>query len=256
LKKSRLPLYITLSIISFFYLPLVIMSVNSFNDTRYGGQWHGFTLKWYGMIFNDAKLWDNLFNSLIIAASSTCASIFLGTLSAYALYRYSGRLQQLHNLLLYTPLVFPDILMGISLLIFFVSMKIQLGLMTIFLAHTTFCISYVAMVVLSRLQDFDYTLIEAAMDLGASWPRAILRVMVPYLMPGIVAGGLMAFTLSIDDFVVSFFVTGPGSATLPIYIYSMMKHGTPTIINALSVIMIVITFLIIIATKKLLEVKN
>jgi spermidine/putrescine transport system permease protein len=165
-------------------------------------------------------------------------------------------LQQLHNLLLYTPLVFPDILMGISLLIFFVSMKIQLGLMTIFLAHTTFCISYVAMVVLSRLQDFDYTLIEAAMDLGASWPRAILRVMVPYLMPGIVAGGLMAFTLSIDDFVVSFFVTGPGSATLPIYIYSMMKHGTPTIINALSVIMIVITFLIIIATKKLLEVKN
>ncbi len=165
-------------------------------------------------------------------------------------------MQIAHNMLIYLPLVIPDILMGISLLLFFVSLKTGLGLFTIFLAHVTFSMSYVAMVVLGRFQDFDYSILEAALDLGATWSTAVRRVLLPFLMPGIAAGGLLAFTLSMDDFVITFFVSGPDSTTLPLYIYSMMRHGSPSVINALSVIMIAFTFVIIFVSKKLLEVRE
>ncbi len=146
--------------------------------------------------------------------------------------------------------------MGISLLLFFVALKVKLGLLTIYIAHVTFCISYVSMVVLGRLQDFDYNVIEAAYDLGASSFQVARKIIIPMLTPGIMAGGLLAFTLSIDDFVITFFVSGPGSATLPIYLYSLMKHGSPTVINALSVIFIFVTFLIVFLSKKITEGKN
>jgi spermidine/putrescine transport system permease protein len=141
--------------------------------------------------------------------------------------------------------------MGISLLLFFAALKLELGLFTIFLAHVTFCISYVAMVVLGRLQDFDYAIVEAAQDLGAGWWTTLWRVLLPLLMPGIVAGGLLAFTLSIDDFVITFFVAGPGSTTLPIRIYSMIKHGSPPLINALSSILLLVTFLAVFFSQRL-----
>jgi spermidine/putrescine transport system permease protein len=147
-----------------------------------------------------------------------------------------------HYSLIYTPLVVPEILMGISLLLFFVALGVDLGLGTIFLAHVTFCISYVAMVVLARLQDFDFSVMEAARDLGADSWTATRRVLLPLLAPGIAAGSLLAFTLSIDDFVVSFFVAGPGATTLPIRIYSMIKHGSPPLINALSSLLLLVTF--------------
>jgi spermidine/putrescine transport system permease protein len=153
-------------------------------------------------------------------------------------------------------LVVPEILMGISLLLFFAALGLQLGLFTIFLAHVTFCISYVTMVVLGRLQDFDYAIIEAAQDLGAGWWTTLWRVLVPLLMPGIMAGGLLAFTLSIDDFVITFFVAGPGSTTLPIRIYSMVKHGSPPLINALSAILLLVTFLAVWLSQKLTEEKS
>ena len=146
--------------------------------------------------------------------------------------------------------------MGISLLLFFVSLKVGLGLFTIFLAHVTFSMSYVAMVVLGRFQDFDYSIMEAALDLGATWWTAVRKIMIPYLMPGIAAGGLLAFTLSLDDFVITFFVSGPDSTTLPLYIYSMMRHGSPSVINALSVLMVAFTFVIVFISKKLLEAKE
>jgi len=145
----------------------------------------------------------------------------------------------------------PDILIGISLLLFFVAIRMPLGLFTIFIAHTTFCVSYVAMVVLARLQDFDFSVIEAAQDLGANWRTIVLRVILPQLAPGILAGGMLAFTLSIDDFVITFFVAGPGSTTLPVQIYSMIKHGSPPMINALSTILLCITFVIVAASRKL-----
>ena len=179
-----------------------------------------------------------------------------GTIAAFALYKYKTKLQIGHNILIYFPLVIPDILMGISLLLFFVSLKIGLGLFTIFLAHVTFSMSYVAMVVLGRFQDFDYSIMEAALDLGATWWTAVRKIMIPYLMPGIAAGGLLAFTLSLDDFVITFFVSGPDSTTLPLYIYSMMRHGSPSVINALSVLMVAFTFIVVFISKKLLEAKE
>jgi spermidine/putrescine transport system permease protein len=140
-----------------------------------------------------------------------------------------------------------------SLLLFFIAINLRLGLLTIFIAHVTFCISYVTLVILGRFQDFDHTIIEAARDLGAGWPTIALKVLIPFLLPGIIAGGLLAFTLSIDDFIITFFVTGSGSVTLPVYIYSMIKHGTPSIINALSVLFIIVTVVVVLISQKLLN---
>lgn len=255
MNRSRTPFYIVMGIIVFLYVPLLIVIINSFNMSRFGGEWGGFTLKWYGKLFNDRDVWHALSNSLIVALSTTFTSMVLGTVAAIALYRFRTFLQSVNNVFIYMPLVVPDILIGISLLLFFVALKVHLGLFTIYLAHVTFCISYVAMVVMGRLQDFNYSVMEAAMDLGASWFTAVRRIMIPILAPGIFAGGLLAFTLSIDDFVITFFVTGPGAATLPLYIYSMMKHGSPMVINALTGIFLTFTFIIIIISKKLLEEK-
>lgn len=256
MKKSRFPLYITIAILVFFYLPIIIVFYQSFNASRFGGEWKGFTFNWYYKLFSDRNIWHALTNTLIIASSSTFVSLVIGTIAAFALYKYKTKLQIGHNILIYFPLVVPDILMGISLLLFFVSLKIGLGLFTIFLAHVTFSMSYVAMVVLGRFQDFDYSIMEAALDLGATWWTAVRKIMIPYLMPGIAAGGLLAFTLSLDDFVITFFVSGPDSTTLPLYIYSMMRHGSPSVINALSVLMVAFTFIIVFISKKLLEAKE
>jgi len=138
-------------------------------------------------------------------------------------------------------------------LLFFVAIGLPLGLFTIFLAHVTFCISYVAMVVLGRLQNFDFSVVEAALDLGADLPTVAWRILIPLLSPGIISGALLAFTLSIDDFVISFFVAGPGSTTLPIRIYSMIKHGSPPLINALSSILLVVTFLAVLISQNFME---
>ncbi len=253
MRRSRFPIVVLIGVLVFFYLPIVVLVLNSFNEARFGGHWGGLTLKWYGQLFRHNDIWRALKNTLIIAVAATWVSMVLGTSAALALHRYRSKLQQAHYGLIYTPLVFPDILMGMSLLLFFIALKIELGLFTIFLAHVTFCISYVAMVVLSRLQDFDEQLIEAARDLGANAWQAARRVMLPLLAPGIIAGGLLAFTLSIDDFVISFFVAGAGSTTLPIRIYSMIKHGTPAVINALSTILLVFTFAVIVVSQKLME---
>jgi spermidine/putrescine transport system permease protein len=176
----------------------------------------------------------------------------LGTSAAFALHRYGTRLQRLHYTLVYTPLVVPDILMGMSLLLFFVAAGAGLGLCTIVLAHVTFCVSYVAMVILARLQDFDFSVIEAAQDLGAGWWTATRRVLLPLLAPGIAAGALLAFTLSVDDFVITFFVAGPGSTTLPIHIYSMIKHSKHMpMINALSSVLLAATFVMVWGSQRL-----
>lgn len=257
MKHSRLPLFTTVFILVFFYLPIFILVLNSFNATRFGSQWGGFTLDWYIRLFNDRPIWLALRNTLIIAVSSTLASMILGTLAAFALHRYRSRLQRFHYTMVYTPLVVPDILMGMSLLLFFVAAGLSLGLLTIFIAHTTFCISYVAMVVLARLQDFDFSVIEASQDLGAGWWDTMWRVLLPMLAPGIAAGGLLAFTLSIDDFVITFFVAGPGSTTLPLRIYSMIKHSRQMpIINALSTLLLVVTFLAVWSSQRLTKEKS
>ncbi len=261
MRKSRFPLLVTVLVLLFLYAPIVVLIVFSFNDSRYPGAWNGFTLKWYAELFSQGsreakEIWRATGNTLIVATSATVISVVVGTISAWVLYRYASRLQRLHKVLVYAPLVVPDILIGISLLMLFVNANVNLGLGTIIVAHTTFCISYVALVVLGRLQDFDPTLIDAAKDLGAGPFDVLWRILIPLLGPGIAAGGLLAFTLSVDDFVITFFTAGPGSTTLPIQVYSMMRHGSPTLINALSVILVAVTFTVVITAQKLLQKSN
>jgi spermidine/putrescine transport system permease protein len=253
MKRSRFPFCVCLAALVFLYLPIVVLVVNSFNASRFGGVWGGFSLKWYRLLFTQADVWLALRNSLLISATASVAAMALGTLAAFALHRYRTRLQAVHYTLVYTPLVMPDVLMGIGLLLFFAALRVPLGLGTIFLAHVTFCVSYVAMVVLARLQDFDFSLVEAAQDLGAGPWTIARRVLLPLLAPGILAGGLLAFSLSIDDFVITFFVSGPGSTTLPVKIYSMIKYGKPPMINALSALILCVTFLTIWASQRLRE---
>lgn len=268
-KRSRFPMIMTWGTIIFFYLPLLVVAVNSFNDSRVSGEWKGFTLKWYASLFTNPVIWEAFVNTMIIALVATSVSTVIGTFAALALHKYRTKLQSTHFAFVCMPLIVPDILLGMSLLLLMVAffgwanpllalagIKLKLGLGTIIIAHITFCISYVTMVIMGRLQDFDYSLLEAAQDLGANRMQAFTRVMLPSLAPGITAGALFAFTLSIDDFVISFFMAGSGSQTLPIYIYGSMKHGTPAVINALSVIFLIMTFITVYITQKLLENKK
>jgi spermidine/putrescine transport system permease protein len=256
-KRSRIPIVVTAAVMAFFYLPILLLVANSFNPARFSSRWQGFSLVWYARLFESPEIWQALKNTLVIAVSVTAVSVVLGTAAAFALHRYgSSRLQRLHFTLIYQPLVVPEILMGISLLMFFVAAGVPLGLFTIFLAHVTFCVSYVAMTVLGRLQDFDFSIVEAARDLGASPWQSARRVLLPMLMPGIVAGALLAFTLSVDDFVITFFVAGPGSTTLPLRIYSMIKFGAPPMINALSTLLLAVTLTAVLVSQRLLRLKR
>ncbi len=252
MKPSPFPKLATWAVLAFFYLPIGVLVLNSFNASRFGTAWQGFTLKWYGRLLEREDLWTALGISLQIALLASVGAMLLGTSAAFALHRYRSRLQSAHRLLVTVPLVLPEILMGMSLLLLFVSLGQPLGLLTVTLAHVTFCISYVALVVLARLQDFDFQLVDAARDLGATRLQAFRRVVLPLLAPGILAGGLLAFTLSIDDFVVTFFVKGPGADTLPVVIYSMIKKSREfPIINALSTLLLVFTFLAVWAAQRL-----
>jgi spermidine/putrescine transport system permease protein len=252
-KRSRFPYVVTLAVLAFFWLPILVLVVNSFNASRFGSTWEGWSLRWYAGLLHERDIWHALENSLVIAVTATVVATVLGTLAALALHRYATRLQRVHSALLAIPLVMPEILMGISLLLFFVAAGVDLGLFTVFLAHVTFCVSFVALVVLGRLQDFDESLVEAARDLGANWWTVTWRVLVPLLAPGIAAGALLAFTLSIDDFVVTFFVAGPGATTLPIRIYGMIKHGSLPLINALSTLLLAVTFVAVWLSQRLTE---
>ncbi len=253
MKTSRVPAMTMWLTLVFFYLPIAVLVLDSFNASRFAGTWGGFSFRWYARLWREQEIWHALRNSMLVGVAATVVSTVLGTSAAFALHRYRTRLQAAHYALIYTPLVVPEILMGMSLLILFVSLRVQLGLFTVFLAHVTFCLSYVTMVVLARLQDFDYSIIEAAMDLGADWRQALWRVLIPLLAPGIMAGALLAFTLSIDDFVTTFFVAGAGATTLPIRVYSMIKHGATPLINALSTLLLALTFLVVWTAQRLIR---
>lgn len=266
-RNSRFPLFMLFFALIFLYTPLIMVAVASFNSSKYGGRWKEFSFIWYERLFQNPHIWEALVNTLIVAVVATLVSTVLGTLSALAMHRSKSKLKGIYYALVHTPLVVPDILLGISMLLLFVTVleicgwwvedlfgiKMELGMTTVIIAHITFCLSYVAMVVLGRLQEFENSLLEAAQDLGASGLYTFFHVTLPAIFPGIVAGGLFAFTLSIDDFVITFFVKGAGDTTLPIYIQSAMRRGTPAVINALSVIFVVMTFILVFVTQKLLS---
>ncbi|MES2660419.1 MAG: ABC transporter permease [Verrucomicrobiota bacterium] len=256
MKPSRIPLVTLVLVLVFFYLPIGYLVMNSFNTSRYASQWGGFSMRWYERLFERQDIIAALGNSLKVATAASLISMVLGTAAAFALERHRSRLQNAHRLLVTVPLVLPDILMGMSLLLLFVSLGVSLSLITITVAHITFCLSYVALVVQARLQDFDFNTVEAARDLGATKTQAFLKVTLPLLAPGILAGGLLAFTLSIDDYVVTYFVKGPGSDTLPTLVYSMIKKSKDLpVINALSSLILVVTFFVVAASQRLVAKK-
>jgi spermidine/putrescine transport system permease protein len=239
---------IGLAIYGFLYLPLIIVVLFSFNDSKLNAEWVGFTWKWYQILFQDEVLLRAAANSLIIALISSFCATFLGTLAGMALHKY--RLRFLSGLVM-APIAVPDILMGISLLMFFVMLNVSLGMVSIVLSHITFCIGYVAIVVRSRLVGMDESLVEAARDLGATPWQSFRLITLPLIMPGIIAGALMAFTLSIDDFVITFFTAGVGSTTLPLQIYSMIKIAVTPEVNAISTLLMLLTLVLILIVSKL-----
>lgn len=227
-------------ILLFLYLPMLILMLYSFNDSAINAEWEGFTLHWYTDLFQQQDVIDALINSLTIAIITTFVTIILGLCFALALHRYKYRFKGAINGLVYLPILIPDILMGISLLILFSQLGVELGKTTIIIAHITFSVSFVVVILSARLSGMGRDLEEAANDLGATPWQTLRYVTLPGLAPAIISAALLTFTLSIDDFVISFFVSGPGSTTLPLYIYSMVKRGISPEINALSTILIVV----------------
>jgi spermidine/putrescine transport system permease protein len=192
-------------------------------------------------------------NSAIVAITSSTLSTIIGTLGAIGIYWYNFRFKKILQIASFMPLILPEIIIGVSLLIFFAGIKLKLGLFTIFLAHTTFNIPFVVLIVMARLEEFDFSIIEAAYDLGAREIDTLLKVIIPISSPGIISGFLMAVTLSLEDFVITFFVAGPGSSTLPLHVYSMIRFGVSPVINALSVIIIAGTILLAFSTKNIVK---
>jgi spermidine/putrescine transport system permease protein len=239
------------------YLPALAVGYFSINNARYGLAWRGFTLEWYTKLFHDQYIIEATVNSLILALVSTAISTILGTALAIGLYRapWSPKTHRFFDLLINLPVVVPDIIMAVALAMAFrilrlLSEAFEMGMLTLIIGHVTFQISFVALIVKSRLESLGHETDEAAMDLYASRFFHFRRVTLPLIMPGVVAGGLLAFTLSIDDFIISFFTHGPDSITLPIYIYASVKRGLTPEIHALSTLLLIFTAVIVVIVER------
>jgi spermidine/putrescine transport system permease protein len=229
----------------FLYFPIGVLIVYSFNDAPYSLLWHDFTLRWYKSLLENTELHKVAFNSLLIGFLSASLATTLGTLAAVSLYRYQFYGKRLIHSLLFIIIVSPDIVTGISLLILFSTLKISLGFWTLLLSHITFCMPFVAVTVYSQLLGQNKHLLEAAKDLGANEWTIFTKILIPLLKPAILAGWLLSFTLSLDDVIISFFVTGPEFDILPLKIFSMIKVGVKPEVNALCTIMFLITLVIV-----------
>jgi putrescine transport system permease protein len=234
--------------LAFLYLPIVVLVIYSFNASRLVGIWGGWSTRWYGALVEDQDMLDSAWISLRIGALSATAATVLGTLGAIALVR-GGRFRSrvLFSGMVYAPLVMPEVITGLSLLLLFVALDIDRGFWTITLSHTTLTMCFVTVVVQARLLDFDTALEEAAMDLGCPPLKTFLTVTLPLIAPAIASGWMLAFTLSLDDLVVASFTTGPGATTLPIRIYSEVRLGVKPEINAVCTIMIAVVAVVVVA---------
>ncbi|MBO4547176.1 MAG: ABC transporter permease [Treponema sp.] len=234
----------------FLFLPLFVIVFYSFNEAK-DTTWTKFSFVWYEkLIFGSSDLWASLWNSVFVAIVSSLVATVLGTLAAIGITWYKFRGKNYIQTTSFLPMVLPEVIMGVSLLIFFSGIKMSLGLMTIFIAHTTFCMPFVYLMVSARIDEFDYSIIEASHDLGANEVQTLFKVILPAIMPGIISGFMMSVTMSLEDYVITFLVSGPGSTTLPLYVYSMIRFGVSPVINALSFVLIVaICFVTIILRK-------
>ncbi len=241
----------TALVLGFLYLPIAVLIGYSFNQSRLNITWEGFTWRWYGELLSNKPLIDSFKNSLIVAGASTVLAVLIGTTGAWLLHRHRYRFARAIQALVCVPMVMPEIVMGISLLVLFALAQVDLGHATLILAHTTFCFPFVLVAVQARLQGLDPALEEAALDLGATPWRAFWLVILPCLRPAVVAGTLMAFTLSMDELIISLFTAGPGSRTLPMQVYGMAKVGLNPMLNALSAIFVVTTVAFVLFTEHL-----
>ena len=247
----------TLLVFAFLYIPILLLIIFSFNSSRLNIRWEGFSLKWYGALLENETLLRAFKNSLIVASATTILATVLGTIGAWMLYRYRFPFQRAIGLLIFIPMVMPEVLMGVSLLAEFVHLlKLPLGYTTLIIAHTTFCFPFVLVGIQARLQGLDPFLEEAALDLGATPPQAFRLVIMPYLMPSIISGALMSFTLSLDEYIVSVFTTGNQSQTLPLKVYGMAKVGLNPQLNALSTIFVIATIVLVLFSELLTRRKN
>ena len=249
--------FVSLLAYAFLYIPLVIVVIFSFNDSKLNAEWVGFTTAWYRKLFTDEDMLRAALNSLSIACVAAAIATVLGTMAGLSMHRFKPRLLPF---LVFTPVAMPEILLGVSLLIFFLNtvspalgalgIDFGLGLTTVVIAHVTFCIGFVAIIVRARLAGMDESIFEAARDLGATPWQTFRLVTLPLIMPGVIAGALMAFTLSIDDFVITFFTSGVGTKTLPLEIYTMIKVAVTPEVNAVSALLMALTLgMIMIAAK-------
>ncbi len=223
----------------FLYLPILLLMIYSFNESKLVTVWAGFSTKWYGELARNEAMLSAAWVTLRVAFMTATLATILGTMAAWVLVRYGRfRGRTLFSGMIYAPLVMPEVITGLSLLLLFIAMSIERGLYTVVIAHTTFAMCYVAVVVSSRLVSFDTSLEEAALDLGCTPADAFFSVTLPIIAPSVIAGWLLAFTLSLDDLVIASFTTGPGATTLPIKIYSAVRLGVSPEINALSTILI------------------
>ena len=249
--------FVSLLAYAFLYIPLVIVVIFSFNDSKLNAEWVGFTTAWYRKLFSDEDMLRAALNSLSIACGAAAIATVLGTMAGLSMHRFKPKLLPF---LVFTPVAMPEILLGVSLLIFFLNtvspalgamgIDFGLGLATVVIAHVTFCIGFVAIIVRARLAGMDESIFEAARDLGATPWQTFRLVTLPLIMPGVIAGALMAFTLSIDDFVITFFTSGVGTKTLPLEIYTMIKVAVTPEVNAVSALLMALTLgMIMIAAK-------
>jgi spermidine/putrescine transport system permease protein len=239
----------TLLMFAFMYLPILILAFYSFNASRYSSRWEGFSLKWYDSLLHDSRILSALRDSLTVALVAVVVSAVLGTMMAVGLAKYKFPGKGLYRGVSYLPLIIPDIAIAVATLVFLVSISVSLSIWTIIAAHIVFCLAYIAVVVSTRLAGLNPHLEEAALDLGATPTQAFLRVLLPELMPAVLSGCLLAFVLSMDDLLIASFTAGSGANTLPMEIFSRVRTGVKPDINALSLVLILISGMLAFASE-------
>lgn len=239
----------------YLFAPIFILVLFSFNASKYGVEWTGFSLRWYEDLFADRFVGQATRNTLVVALISTSLATLIGTAAALGLHRYRFPGHRAAETAMYLPVVIPEVVMGISLLVLFSQLRVDRGLATIIIGHVAFSVPFVVLTVRARLVGFDRRLEEAAMDLGAPAWTTFRRITLPLILPGVLAGALLAFTLSLDDFIITLFTSGPGSSTLPLFVHSMIKSAVTPKINALSTLWI-LSVLVLLALVQWLRQRN
>ncbi|MDP4494461.1 spermidine/putrescine ABC transporter permease PotC [Vibrio cholerae] len=239
----------------FLYLPIIVLIANSFNENKFGIKWGGFTTKWYHALMNNDSLMQAAWHSINVAVFSATAATLIGSLTAVALFRYQFKGKKVVSGMLFVVMMSPDIVMAISLLALFLVMGVKLGFLTLLIAHITFCLPFVVVTVYTRLNGFDVKMLEAAKDLGAGEWVILKKIILPLAKPAVAAGWLLSFTLSLDDVIISSFVTGPTYEILPLKIYSMVKVGISPEVNALATVMLVVSLVLVVVSQLLAREK-